>query len=628
MKKIWMWLCALALVGCGGGAVVDSPSVTLSGTAATGLPIANANIDIKCSSASGAIVVGSTTTDANGAYRQTVSGAQAPCMVQVAYTNTMGAKVTLVGYAVQAGTANITPLTHALLTSGLSVPDVHTFFSGLNATGIQSLQAVNNTSLWAGVSATLNAQGVSTDGISNPFTDTLLADPDHLGKGHDGVLDALKTKGYTTAQLVSLANTVNADGSGGVVSPTLVSIQIEPPTASKPAGLRQQYTALGTYNYGPNKDITAAVSWSSSNTATATVDAAGLAAALAAGTSQITAQLSGLSSNTATLTVIPAQLVSIEITPATATVGEGLTQQYTAMGTYTAGPPQDLTGTAAWNSSDTAKASINAAGLATVLSTGSTNITAQLSGITSNSASLEGAARAFAATQSMNAVRSGHTATLLLGGKVLVAGGSGSSGVVSSAELYDPATGTWTATGFMSTPRTNYTATLLPGGKVLVAGGVSSTGDLASAELYDPTTGTWTSTSPMSTSRVNHTAMLLPGGKVLVAGGFGSAGELAIAELYDPTTGTWTATASMSTSRSVHTGTLLLGGKVLVAGGVGPSGYLDSAELYDPASGEWSSAGSMGTSRTGHTATLLPGGRVVLVGGDGSGGATALVDLY
>src|SRR3990172_8817542 len=46
----------------------------------------------------------------------------------------------------------------------------------------------------------------------------------------------------------------------------------------------------------------------------------------------------------------------------------------------------------------------------------------------------------------------------------------------------------WTATGAMIEARSQYTATLLAGGKVLVAGGnSSSSGDLlGSAELYDP----------------------------------------------------------------------------------------------------------------------------------------------
>jgi Kelch motif/Galactose oxidase, central domain len=73
---------------------------------------------------------------------------------------------------------------------------------------------------------------------------------------------------------------------------------------------------------------------------------------------------------------------------------------------------------------------------------------------------------------------------LLPNGKVLVAGGVGTSGFLSSAELYDPASGTWTATGSLTTAREVHTATLLPNGKVLVAGGYNG-GFLSSAELYD-----------------------------------------------------------------------------------------------------------------------------------------------
>jgi len=68
----------------------------------------------------------------------------------------------------------------------------------------------------------------------------------------------------------------------------------------------------------------------------------------------------------------------------------------------------------------------------------------------------------FASTGSMATARSNHTATLLPGGKVLVAGGYGGLvNLVSSAELYDPATGTWSATGSMATARYGHTATLL-----------------------------------------------------------------------------------------------------------------------------------------------------------------------
>src|SRR6266702_138143 len=63
------------------------------------------------------------------------------------------------------------------------------------------------------------------------------------------------------------------------------------------------------------------------------------------------------------------------------------------------------------------------------------------------------------------------------GGRVVAAGGS----VLSSAELYDPASETWTVTGSLGDFREFHTATLLPSGKVLVAGGEGSSGFLSSA---------------------------------------------------------------------------------------------------------------------------------------------------
>ncbi len=232
-------------------------------------------------------------------------------------------------------------------------------------------------------------------------------------------------------------------------------------------------------------------------------------------------------------------------------------------------------------------------------------------------------------TGGMGTPRSGHTATLLPDGKVLVAGGYvGDVPAQPSAELYDPASGSWTATGNMVTPRIGHSATLLPDGKVLVAGGLGKATQntdgrisdaLSSAELYDPTTGFWTATGSMATTRQWFTATLLPDGKVLVAGG-GNRNKviLASAELYDPGAGTWTATGSMGTQRYEYASTLLPDGKVLVAGGFDSpdpmSGGLDSAELYDPGSGTWIATGTMTSIYSGGTLTLLPDGRV-LAGG-------------
>ena len=61
----------------------------------------------------------------------------------------------------------------------------------------------------------------------------------------------------------------------------------------------------------------------------------------------------------------PVTLLSIEVTPASATIAIGGTQEYTAMGTYSDGePPVDITSSVTWRSSKTRIASIDSSGLA------------------------------------------------------------------------------------------------------------------------------------------------------------------------------------------------------------------------------------------------------------------------
>jgi len=240
----------------------------------------------------------------------------------------------------------------------------------------------------------------------------------------------------------------------------------------------------------------------------------------------------------------------------------------------------------------------------------------------------------------------GHTVTQLPAGpasickpncgKLLLVGHS-------RADLYDPATGRWRllvqSKGI--TIRYFHTATLLKGGKVLIAGF-----SLNSTELFDPKTATFAPASSELIPRASATATLLPGGKVLSVGGF-KGGDLRrvapSAEFFDPkgndpfnpkSLGAWKPARALAIGRFGHESVRLKSGKILVVGGSeSPKGRLTDAELFDPRTESWSAAASMSQGRWGgafgllnsafpaassaraFTATLLDDGRVVVIGG-------------
>jgi N-acetylneuraminic acid mutarotase len=90
-------------------------------------------------------------------------------------------------------------------------------------------------------------------------------------------------------------------------------------------------------------------------------------------------------------------------------------------------------------------------------------------------------------TGNLNHARISSSAAELPNGKVLIIGGWAGwhePAPLNSAELYDPATGSWTLVNNLGNPESGQTESVLLNGKVLVAGGYNGNGNLKTAELY------------------------------------------------------------------------------------------------------------------------------------------------
>ena len=177
-----------------------------------------------------------------------------------------------------------------------------------------------------------------------------------------------------------------SNGSGGSSTPppvTLTSIAVTPATPTIPVGTLQQFTATGTYSDQSTKDLTAQVTWSSSNTAVASTASGGLLTAMIVNSSPVTvtATLSSVSGTTA-VTVATASLTSIEIVGApTVTIANGTSYQFTAYGFYNDGSRHNVTTQATWSSSNTAAATVGTTGRAASSGVGSTTVTATVGSI-------------------------------------------------------------------------------------------------------------------------------------------------------------------------------------------------------------------------------------------------------
>jgi hypothetical protein len=165
---------------------------------------------------------------------------------------------------------------------------------------------------------------------------------------------------------------------------TSIELTVERPTIA--AHTSTTITAKGNYAGFFTRDVTDQVIWSSDTPAVAAFPyptRTNRVAGLGAGLTTITARI-GTVSTTTTVTVSAATLTAVTISPVLPSVANGLSQQFTATGTFSDTTTQDITFDASWaaNAPDIASVSdaIETKGLVSSHAMGASTISATLDG--------------------------------------------------------------------------------------------------------------------------------------------------------------------------------------------------------------------------------------------------------
>lgn len=169
----------------------------------------------------------------------------------------------------------------------------------------------------------------------------------------------------------------SADKTSAPPPSVLTTLALSLSSSSIVVGQTASASLSGRDQFGASIGIGGVV-WSSSNSGIASVSTAGVVMAVAPGQAQVIATV-GIKSVSADITVIPPPVASVAVTPGSASVAVGSTQQLTAATLDGSGNP--LTGRAvAWASSDETKAKVSTSGLVTAVAPGAVTVSASSEG--------------------------------------------------------------------------------------------------------------------------------------------------------------------------------------------------------------------------------------------------------
>ena len=278
--------------------------------------------------------------------------------------------------------------------TNLGTSTISATFGGISGSTLLTVNAANvgsiaikpsNGSIAQGTQLAFTATGTYNDGSTHDLTHVVTWSSDNTA-----VLKIGPISGLGNGIAPGIANVTAALGSLSASVPftvtdeTIVSISVTPTGVMIPTGARAVFSATGVFSDSSTQNLTTVVSWSSDNTAVATVGTNssnfGVAVGVSAGTTNIGASFSyagASASGSVPLTVSTATLATLTMNPSTAAIAPGSAVGIAANGTFTDGTKQLLSPLCTWTSSDNSVATVSPNGLVSGQSAGVVTITAQ-----------------------------------------------------------------------------------------------------------------------------------------------------------------------------------------------------------------------------------------------------------
>ena len=227
----------------------------------------------------------------------------------------------------------------------------------------------------------LKATGIYSDGSTRNLTKKVDWTSSDTSVSFDGTNKKGRVTGVASgsATITASYNGVTSNSSITVSAASLTSLEISPTISSASVGVTTQFYATGINDDSTFEDMTSFVSWSSSDSSIASIDASGLLTRHAVGSVTVTASYASTSTQVSS-SVLGASLSEIQISPDSSSMPAGIRRNFQASGVYTDGSIEDLTDQVVWSSSDSAVATVDngssSKGYVEAIAAGSTTISA------------------------------------------------------------------------------------------------------------------------------------------------------------------------------------------------------------------------------------------------------------